>query len=103
MRRVEPAAGDGAHADTHRAGIAVFTTAPELLAATMATCGRQGRPMVSVQSPPAVGSGVSLHIGNDNHRLGVMLAEQAATRLPASIRCPWSAVITTTRPAFRAS
>ena len=65
-------------------GLSVFTQNPELLAASLAQTIESGTPVVAVDSPPAIGSGVSLYVGNNNYLLGTMLAEQAADRLPAT-------------------
>ncbi|GIJ48376.1 hypothetical protein Val02_52620 [Virgisporangium aliadipatigenens] len=63
-------------------GLAVFTQSPELLAAPLAETTAAGVPVLAVACAPAVGSGVRLFVGNDNYRLGRLLAGQVAARLP---------------------
>ncbi|WP_033342770.1 sugar ABC transporter substrate-binding protein [Catenuloplanes japonicus] len=75
------------YADLRRdrpAGLSVFTLSPELFADTLGATAAAGLPVVAVHAPPAPGSGVSLFIGNDNYRLGEMLGEAVAHRLPHS-------------------
>lgn len=59
-----------------RTGISLFTWNPELLA--QAT----DRRVIAVHTPPALGSGIRLYVGNDDYRLGQMLGEQLATMIP---------------------
>jgi ribose transport system substrate-binding protein len=65
-------------------GISVFTLAPELLARPMANAAKQGIPLIAVDNPPAPGSKVDLFVGNDNHELGQMLADEIIKQLPAN-------------------
>jgi ribose transport system substrate-binding protein len=77
-------------------GVSVFTLSPELFADPMAAAARAGIPVVAVDNPPPPGSHVPLFIGNDNYRLGQMLADQAIDRLPAD--ATGTVVIGTTTP-----
>jgi ribose transport system substrate-binding protein len=63
-------------------GIAVAASEPALIAPTLADTVHKGVPVISVDVKPAPGTGIRLHIGNDNYELGRLLAEQAADRLP---------------------
>jgi ribose transport system substrate-binding protein len=63
-------------------GISVSATEPELLARPLAEAGKDGIPLIAVESPPAAGSGLKLYIGNDNEALGQRLADEAIKRLP---------------------
>jgi ABC-type sugar transport system substrate-binding protein len=65
-------------------GLTIFTLSPELFADSLGTTTAAGLPVIAVHTPPAPGSGVSLFIGNDNYRLGEMLGEAVAGRLPAN-------------------
>jgi ribose transport system substrate-binding protein len=64
-------------------GISVFTLDPQLFTVPLATLGSTGMPLIGVDNPPLPGSGVKLFIGNDNFKLGQMLADQVIARLPA--------------------
>ncbi|MEN3358073.1 MAG: ribose transport system substrate-binding protein [Mycobacteriales bacterium] len=77
-------------------GIAVFTLAAGLFASALQAAGKKGLPLLAVDNPPGPGSGVNLFIGNDNYRLGEMLADQTIARLPAGTR--GSVVIGNTAP-----
>ncbi|MDR7276680.1 sugar ABC transporter substrate-binding protein [Catenuloplanes atrovinosus] len=66
------------------ASLAVFTLTPELFADSIGSAITRGTPVISVHAPPAPGSGVRLFVGNDNYRLGAMLGEAVAARLPAT-------------------
>ena len=67
-------------------GVAVFTLAAGLFAPALQAAGKTGLPLLAVDNPPGPGSGVNLFIGNDNYRLGRMLADQAIALLPAGAR-----------------
>ena len=69
--------------DQDHGGVSVFTLTPELLAGSLAAAANSGTPVIAVHSPPALGSVVTLYVGNDNYELGTMLGEQIAARLPA--------------------
>jgi ribose transport system substrate-binding protein len=77
-------------------GVAVLTLAAALFAPALKAAGKEGLPLIAVDNPPGPGSGVGLFIGNDNYRLGQLLADQAITRLPAHAR--GSIVIGNTAP-----
>ncbi|HVQ90044.1 MAG TPA: sugar ABC transporter substrate-binding protein [Mycobacteriales bacterium] len=64
-------------------GVAVFTLAAPLFAPALQAAGKRGMPVLAVDNPPGPGSGVKLFIGNDNYRLGQLLADQAIAGLPA--------------------
>jgi len=70
----------------HRAappsGLTVFAQSPEMLAGSLAEVTAAGVPVIAVACPPATGTGVGLYVGNDDYRLGRMLAAQVAVRLP---------------------
>jgi ribose transport system substrate-binding protein len=67
-------------------GIAVFTLAAPLFAPALHAAADTGMPLLAVDNPAGPGSGVNLFIGNDNYRLGQMLADQTIGRLPAHAR-----------------
>ncbi len=48
----------------------------------MAAAVERGIPLIMVDNPPLLGSGVKLFIGNDNTALGRMLADQVIAELP---------------------
>jgi ribose transport system substrate-binding protein len=66
--------------DHGRTGVSLFTWNPELLAPAM------DRRVIAVHTPPALGSGTRLYVGNDDYRLGQMLGEQLAARIPFGMR-----------------
>ena len=80
-------------------GIAVQTIAPELFAAPLASAGKAGIPLMTVDSPPGPGSNVELFVGNDNYALGQQLAAEAIKRLPAG--ATGSVVIGTPAPGLQ--
>jgi ribose transport system substrate-binding protein len=67
-----------------KAGISVFTLAPDLFASPMADAVHSGIPLIAVDNPPPVASPVTLFVGNDNFELGKLLADQAIAHLPAN-------------------
>jgi ribose transport system substrate-binding protein len=69
-----------------KAGISVFTLTPELFAAPLADAARKGIPIVAVDNPPPPSSNVSLFVGNDNLKLGEMLADEVVSKLPANAK-----------------
>jgi ribose transport system substrate-binding protein len=79
-----------------RNGIAVFTLAAALFAPALQAAGKKGVPLIAVDNPPGPGSDVDLFIGNDNYRLGQLLAAQAIAQLPKNAR--GSIVIGNTAP-----
>jgi ribose transport system substrate-binding protein len=83
-------------AATKTDGISVFTLSPELFAAPLTRAARQGVPLIAVDNPPAPGSSVDTFVGNDNFKLGEMLAGEVAARLPAN--ATGSIVLGTTQP-----
>jgi ribose transport system substrate-binding protein len=77
-------------------GISVFTLHPELFARPLAKAAKSGIPLIAVDDPPAVGSNVKLFVGNDNYELGVELADEVISRLPAGSK--GSIVVGTSSP-----
>jgi ribose transport system substrate-binding protein len=64
-------------------GLTYSSAAPEETVTALAAAARHGLPLVALDIPPAAGSGVTLFVGNDNHELGVMLADLVIAQLPA--------------------
>jgi ribose transport system substrate-binding protein len=81
---------------TARGGISIFTLTPELFAKPMAEAAGGGIPIIAVDNPPMVSTGVKLFVGNDNHELGRMLAREIIAKLPAA--ATGTVVIGTTVP-----
>jgi ribose transport system substrate-binding protein len=77
-------------------GISVFTLAPELLAAPLSTAGAEGIPLIAVDNQPPTSSNVRLFVGNDNHLLGEMLADEVLGQLPGD--ATGSVIIGTSAP-----
>jgi ribose transport system substrate-binding protein len=69
----------------HCDNVAVFTLSPELFIDPLAAATSAGVPLVAVDNPLPDAPGVKLFVGNDNYKLGELLADQAIGRLPASI------------------
>ena len=67
---------------THPGGITIFTINPELFAPAQAAAGKQGVPLISLDTPPAPSSNVELLVSNDNVELGRQLADTIAAQLP---------------------
>lgn len=67
---------------TAKGGIAVAASDPALIAPSLATAASNDVQVVSVDSRPAPGSRVKLHIGNDNYELGAMLADELLRHVP---------------------
>jgi ribose transport system substrate-binding protein len=63
------------------AGISVFTLSPELFVAPLSTAAGNGIPLIAVDNPPPAASKVPLFVGNDNHQLGELLADEAVKLL----------------------
>jgi ribose transport system substrate-binding protein len=64
------------------AGISVFTLSPDLLAPPLAAAAADGIPLIAVDNRPPRSSNVTLFVGNDDYRLGVMLADEVIAGLP---------------------
>lgn len=64
-------------------GIAVATSEPALMAPSIGEALSQHVSVVGVDMRLVAGSGVKLHIGNDNYILGEMLADELMRRLPS--------------------
>jgi ribose transport system substrate-binding protein len=64
-------------------GISLATLDPDVFTAPLAAAGHSGLPLIAVDNPPLAGSGITLFIGSDNFKLGVLLADQVISRLPA--------------------
>jgi ribose transport system substrate-binding protein len=68
------------------AGVSVFTLAPDLFVEPLTSASHQGLPMIAVDNPPPLGTGITLFVGNDNTQLGRMLADVVIARLPAGAK-----------------
>jgi ribose transport system substrate-binding protein len=68
-------------AGTDTGGITVLTLDPALFTLPLAAAAKRGIPLIAVDNPLLLGSGVKLFIGNDNSSLGKMLADQAISKL----------------------
>jgi ribose transport system substrate-binding protein len=64
------------------AGVSVFTLAPDLFVEPLTSATHRGLPMIAVDNPPPLGTGITLFVGNDNTQLGRMLADVAIAKLP---------------------
>jgi ABC-type sugar transport system substrate-binding protein len=73
-------------AATHTAsdGITVMTTAPELFLRPYKDAVEEGVPVATMDAPPPEGSDVNLFVGNDNIKVGEVLAEKMLDKLPDS-------------------
>jgi ribose transport system substrate-binding protein len=65
-----------------RTGVSVFTWNPELLAQPLGAAHATGDRVIAVHTPPAVGSGIRLYVGNDDYKLGQMLGRQLTAMIP---------------------
>jgi ribose transport system substrate-binding protein len=61
-------------------GVSLFTWNPELLAQVT------DRRVIAVHTPPALGSGIRLYVGNDDYKLGRMLGQQLETMIPPGMQ-----------------
>jgi ribose transport system substrate-binding protein len=66
-----------------KGGIAIQATDAELIARELAAAVQGGFPVIAVDIKPAATSGVKTFVGNDNHQLGELLADELIGRLPA--------------------
>jgi ribose transport system substrate-binding protein len=83
---------------TNRAkgGVAIQASSPELIADELAAEAKDGFPLIAVDIKPAATSGLKTYVGNDNHRLGMQLAEELTRRLPPD--SAGTVVVGSTRP-----
>ena len=65
------------------AGISVFMQAQDLFAPLIADAHTRNIPMIAVDNRMDATSKVDLFVGNDNYKLGQMLADEAIGKLPA--------------------
>lgn len=72
--------------DRHTDGISLFTLHPDLFVESLARAAAAEVPVIAVDNPLPVGSGVSLFVGNDNVALGRMLADEVIGQLPPDAR-----------------
>ncbi|HEX2805056.1 MAG TPA: substrate-binding domain-containing protein [Kineosporiaceae bacterium] len=63
-------------------GVSLFTLDPDLFVESLTSVTGRGLPVIAVDNPAPLGSGVPLFVGNDNLELGRMLADAAISRLP---------------------
>jgi ribose transport system substrate-binding protein len=82
--------------DGHTAGISVCTLQSDLFVESLSRAATAGIPVIAVDNPLPVGSGVSLFVGNDNVELGRLLADQVIDQLPPDAH--GSVVIGTSSP-----
>lgn len=66
-----------------KGGVAIQATDAELIARELAAAVQGGFPVIAVDIKPAATSGVKTFVGNDNHQLGELLADELIGRLPA--------------------
>jgi ribose transport system substrate-binding protein len=66
-----------------KGGVAIQATDPELIAGELAAAGQGGLPIIAVDIKPAVTSGLKTYVGNDNYLLGMRMADELVSRLPA--------------------
>lgn len=73
-------------AATHTAknGITVESVAPELFLRPFKEATEENIPIATMDAPPPEGSGVNLFVGNDNVKVGEVLAEKMVEKLPDS-------------------
>ncbi len=69
-------------ATTHRDGIVLENLDPPIFTRPAAQAIDSGVPVVALDTAPTEGSKITTYAGNDNHQLGVMLAEETLKRLP---------------------
>jgi len=69
-----------------RTGVSLFTWNPELLAQPLGAAPATGDRVIAVHTPPAVGSGIRLFVGNDDYRLGRMLGRELTTMIPFGLQ-----------------
>jgi ribose transport system substrate-binding protein len=67
---------------TAQGGIAYTSAEPGQFVDVLTDAGKQGIPLIAVDVPPSIGSGVTLYVGNDNQDLGRMLADLVIDQLP---------------------
>jgi ribose transport system substrate-binding protein len=77
-------------------GVAVSASSSAQFAAPMSSAKDQGVPVIAVDSRPPASSGVRLFIGNDNHALGELLADELVKAIPVDAR--GTVVLGTTNP-----
>jgi ribose transport system substrate-binding protein len=77
-------------------GISVFTLTPELFAGPLKAAAGTGLPLIAVDNQPPASSNVHLFVGNDNHQLGELLADEAVKQLPAD--ATGTVIVGTTSP-----
>jgi ribose transport system substrate-binding protein len=82
--------------NTAKGGVAIQASNPELMAGQLAAAAKGGFPVIAVDIRPAATSGLKTFVGNDNHLLGVMIAEELARRLPPG--STGSVLVGSTRP-----
>lgn len=68
--------------NTAKDGITVMTTAPELFLRPYKEAVSAGVPVATMDAPPPAGSGVTLYVGNENVKVGEVLAEKMVEKLP---------------------
>jgi ribose transport system substrate-binding protein len=85
---------------TTKAGVAVSSSSPQVLAPPLARAAASGIPLVAVGGRPARGSGVRLLVESDNYELGQMLAAEMIKRLPPE--ATGKIILGTNRPALPA-
>jgi ribose transport system substrate-binding protein len=66
-----------------KGGVAIQATDAELIARELAAAVQDGFPVIAVDIRPAATSGVKTFVGNDNRKLGELLADEVIGRLPA--------------------
>ncbi|WP_299954269.1 substrate-binding domain-containing protein [uncultured Modestobacter sp.] len=79
-------------------GIAIESLTPDLLVRAQSRATDQGIPVVSVDTPPLEGSGVTAYIGNDNTEAGSLLADEAIRLLQEAGTTEGTAVVASTIP-----
>lgn len=72
--------------DQHSDGVSLFTLNPDLFGEALKRASTAGIPVIAVDNPLPVGSGVSVFVGNDNVELGSLLADQVIDQMPVDAR-----------------
>lgn len=68
--------------NTAKDGVTVMTTAPDLFLRPYKSAVEEGVPVATMDAPPPAGSEVTLFVGNNNVKVGEVLAEKMLDKLP---------------------